>query len=52
MKSVEKSKMIVYNDDFYQAQKAEENRRKAEHNLRVGRAVRSSRIATAKRNAK
>ena len=52
MKGIAKSKMVVFHDDFYRAQKAEENRRKADHNLRVGRAVRSSRIAATRRNSK
>jgi hypothetical protein len=52
MKGIEKSKMVVFHDDFYRAQKVEEYRRKADHHLRVGRAVRSSRIAATRRNSK
>ena len=45
MKAIDKSKMTAYYDEFAKAQKAEETRRKAEHTLCVGRAVRSSRLA-------
>ena len=49
MKAIDKFKMATYYDEFAKAQKAEETRRKAEHNLRVGRAIRSSRLAETQR---
>jgi hypothetical protein len=52
MKSIDKRHLTVYEDAFARAQREKDQRAVAEHNLRVGRAIRSSRLAEARRNGK
>jgi hypothetical protein len=45
MRGIEKKHLTVFEDAFAKAQRLKDQKAVAEHNLRVGRAARSSRLA-------